>query len=223
MDDEAEVITNVDELEAADARDRAALDAEATDGKSETTSTLDSTSPYSTELKGLLSQYQGALTKRSTERTAILAEAQKRLLARAEDPMNQAAMLFRMSAAFGKPTRTGSFGETMSNVGEALAPDIEKMQARKEALSDLQLKYKQAGLDQDVGDLSDKIGVVTKLSQLTQGKTSEYQTLMRQLQGLDPKSPTYASDKSMLEKRMNKLTFVPSDKPELDLSLKLTV
>lgn len=213
MDDEAEVITNVDELEAADARDQAALDADTTDSKSETTSTLDSTSPYSTELKGLLSQYQGALTKRSTERTAILAEAQKRLLARAEDPMNQAAMLFRMSAAFGKPTRTGSFGETLSNVGESLAPDIERMQARKEALSDLQLKYKQTGLDQDVGDLSDKIGVVTKLSQLTQGKTSEYQTLMRQLQGLDPKSPTYASDKSMLEKRMNKLTFVPSDKP----------
>jgi hypothetical protein len=99
-----------------------------------TTSTFDSSSPYVNELKGLLTQYQGALSKRSTERTKVLAEAQRRLLARAEDPMGQAAALFRMSAAFGKPTRTGGFGETLSNVGEAIAPELEKMQARKEAL-----------------------------------------------------------------------------------------
>lgn len=207
MDEETEQIETVEDLNAADARDQATLDTEA-----ESTA-FDASAPYSTELKSLLNQYQGALGKRATERTAILAEAQKRLLARAEDPMGQAAALFRMSAAFGKPTRTGSFGETLSNVSEAIAPEVEKMQARKEALADLQLKYRQAGLDQEVGDLSDKIGVVSKLSQLTQGKLSEYQTLMRQMQGLNPNSPTYASDKSMLEKRMNKLTFVPADKP----------
>jgi len=208
-EDDAEVITNVEQLEEVDAKDQAALDSETVD----TPSVLDSTSPYSKELKGLLTQYQGALTKRSKERTAILAEAQQKLLARAEDPLGQAAMLFKVAGAFGKPTKTGSFGETLGNVGEALAPEVERMQARKDALTDLQLKYKQTGLDQDVSDLSDKIGVVTKLSQLTQGKTSEYQTLMRQLQGLDPKSPTYAADKTMLEARMKRLTFVPADKP----------
>ena len=208
-EDDAEVITNVEQLEEVDAKDQAALDSETVD----TPSVLDSTSPYSKELKGLLTQYQGALTKRSTERTAILAEAQKKLLARAEDPLGQAAMLFKVAGAFGKPTKTGSFGETLGNVGEALAPEVERMQARKDALTDLQLKYKQAGLDQEVGDLSNQIGVVTKLSQLTQGKRGEYQTLMSQLQGLDPKSPTYATDKSMLEARMKKLTFVPADKP----------
>jgi len=207
MDEETEQIETVEDLKAADARDQATLDTEAE------STTFDASAPYSKELKGLLTQYQGALGKRTTERAAILAEAQKRLLARAEDPMGQAAALFRISAAFGKPTRTGSFGETLSNVSEAIAPEVEKMQARKEALADLQLKYRQAGLDQEVGDLSDKIGVVSKLSQLTQGKTSEYQTLMRQMQGLNPKSPTYASDKALLEKRMNKLTFVPADKP----------
>jgi len=212
MEDDAE-ISSVEELETADAKDQAELDAESTDALGSTSVGLDSTSPYSKELKGLLTQYQGALSKRTTERTAILAEAQRKLLARAEDPMGQAAMYFKVAGALGKPTKTGSFGETIGNVGEALAPEIEKMQTRKDALSDLQLKYKQMGLDQDVSDLSDKIGVVTKLSQLTQGKRSEYQTLMNQLQGLDPKSPTYATDKSMLEKRMNRLTFVPADKP----------
>jgi hypothetical protein len=74
------------------------------------------------------------------------------------------------------------------------------------------MKYKQMGLDQDVNDLGGQIGVVTKLAQLTQGKQGEYQTLMRQLQGLDPKSPTYTTDKAMLEKRMNKMTWTPGDK-----------
>lgn len=205
-------IETVDQLEAEDAKDQAQLDAEGSDDSTSTSTGLDSGSPYSAQLKSLLTQYQGALTKRSTDRTAILAEAQRKLLARAEDPMGQAAMYFKVAGALGKPTRTGSFGETIGNVGEALAPEVEKMQARKDALSDLQMKYKQMGLDQDVNDLGGQIGVISKLSQLTQGKQGEYQTLMRQIQTLDPKSPTYASDKSMLEKRMNKLTFVPADK-----------
>jgi len=205
-------IETVDQLEAEDAKDQAQLDAEGSDDAIGTSTGLDSGSPYSAQLKSLLTQYQGALTKRSTDRTAILAEAQRKLLARAADPMGEAAMYFKMAGAFGKPTRTGSFGETMGNVGEALAPEVEKMQARKDALSDLQMKYKQMGLDQDVNDLGGQIGVITKLSQLTQGKQGEYQTLMRQLQGLDPKSPTYTTDKAMLEKRMNKMTWTPGDK-----------
>lgn len=144
-------IENLDDLQAADATDEAALNSESADAG--TSTSLDSSSPYSTQLKGLLTQYQSALTKRSTDRTALLAEAQRKLLARAEDPMGQASMYFKMAGALAKPTRTGGFGETLSNVGEALGPEVEKMQARKDALSDLQLKYKQMGLDQDVGEI----------------------------------------------------------------------
>jgi hypothetical protein len=210
-DDDAQ-IENADQLEAVDAKDQAQLDAEGSNDAIGTSTGLDSTSPYSTQLKSLLTQYQGALTKRSTDRTAILAEAQRKLLARAEDPMGQAALMFKVAGAFGKPTRTGAFGETLGNVGEAVAPELEKMQARKDALSDLQLKYKQVGLDQDVSDIGSQIGVVSKLAQLTQGRQGEYQTLLRQKQNLDPTSPTYSQDKTAIEARMSKLTWTPPAK-----------
>lgn len=210
MDDDAQVLP-ADSSNASFAGDTSGVEPEAQDVG--TSGALDSTSPYAAQLKGLLTQYQGALTKRSTERTAILADAQKKLLARAEDPMGQAAMMFRVAGALGKPTRTGAFGETLSNVNEAIAPELEKMQARKEALQDLQLRYRQAGLDQDVGDLSSQIGVVSKLAQLTQGKQSEYQTLLRMKNNLDPKAPDYQQQAAALDARMKKLTWTPSDKP----------
>ena len=178
-----------------------------------TSEALDSTSPYATQLKSLLTRYQGALTKRAKDRTTILAEAQAKLLERVNDPMGQAAMMFKVAGALGKPTRTGAIGETFGNVGEAMAPELEKMQARKDALTDLQLKYKQAGLDQDVTDVGSQIGVVSKLAQLTQGKRSEYQTLLQLKNNLDPNAADYPQQAAALDARMKKLTWTPSDKP----------
>ena len=130
---------------------------------------LSPSSPYAKQLSGMLEQYTTSLKERSTERKAVLQEAEQKLLQRINDPMDQAATYFKLAAAFGKPTRTGGFGETLGNVAEAAGSAAEERSKKTAALEDLRSKYKLSGLDQDVDDLGKQIGVTSKLAQLSSG------------------------------------------------------
>lgn len=81
-------------------------------------------------IEALLARYVGG----SGEATRELASSRQRyqteanafsdlirqMSERAESPTSRAEMYFRLASAFGAPTRTGTFGETLSNVGKEL-------------------------------------------------------------------------------------------------------
>jgi hypothetical protein len=165
---------------------------------------LSANSPYAKQLSGMLEQYTTSLKERSTERKTVLQEAEKKLLARINDPMDQAATYFKLASAFGKPTRTGGFGETLGNVAGAAGELAEERSKKTAALEDLRSKYKLSGLDQDVDDLGKQIGVTSKLAQLTQGKMGEFQQLSEAIKNLKPGDP----QRTLLEQRLKKLTYI---------------
>jgi hypothetical protein len=76
--------------------------------------------------------YKKRRQEENTQTAQILKQAQDVLLARA-NPENSPEMYFRLAAAFGKPTKTGAFGESLGYANEALADEA----ARRE-------KYRQA-------------------------------------------------------------------------------
>lgn len=165
---------------------------------------LSPNSPYASQLSSMLDQYSTTLKQRSTERKTVLQEAEQKLLARINDPMDQAATYFKLASAFGKPTRTGGFGETLSNVAGAAGEAAEERSKKTAALEDLRSKYKLSGLDQDVDDLGKQIGVTSKLAQLTQGKMGEFQQLSEAIKNLKPGDP----QRALLEQRLRKLTYI---------------
>jgi hypothetical protein len=59
-------------------------------------------------------------------------------------------MFFQLAAALGKPTATGSFGETVGNVGEAMASSAAARNKAAQAQRELQAKYALGMLDTDV-------------------------------------------------------------------------
>lgn len=59
-------------------------------------------------------------------------------------------MWFQLAAALGKPTTTGSFGETIGNVGEAMASSAATRNKAAQAQRELQAKYALGMLDTDV-------------------------------------------------------------------------
>ena len=59
-------------------------------------------------------------------------------------------MWFQLAAALGKPTATGSFGETVGNVGEAMASSAAARNKAAQAQRELQAKYALGMLDTDV-------------------------------------------------------------------------
>jgi hypothetical protein len=59
--------------------------------------------------------------RRSQTETEAFSNMIKQMSERGESPASRAEMYFRLAAAFGSPTRTGSMGETLSKVGEQAA------------------------------------------------------------------------------------------------------
>lgn len=72
------------------------------------------------------------------------------------DNMSQAERYFRLAAAFGQPTKTGSLGETLGNVGQAMAENSKSQQQAQDQDLELQMKAQQlkaAGAKEDLGTL----------------------------------------------------------------------
>ena len=72
------------------------------------------------------------------------------------DNMSQAERYFRLAAAFGQPTKTGSFGETLANVNTAMAENEKSKQQAQDQDLELQMKAQQlkaAGAKEELGAL----------------------------------------------------------------------
>ena len=72
------------------------------------------------------------------------------------DNISQAERYFRLAAAFGQPTKTGSFGETLANVNTAMAENEKSKQQAEDQDLELQLKAQQlkaAGAKEDLSTL----------------------------------------------------------------------
>lgn len=78
-----------------------------------------------------------------------LREAREKVLGRKRDP---SAMWFRLAQAFGRPTQTGAFGETLGFVGEALADEraARSEGAQQQQMQLLELDQALAGVDQNL-------------------------------------------------------------------------
>jgi hypothetical protein len=102
--------------------------------------------PYTGQLQTLLSKYLENTDKAATEKQALLDKARERIMARSAGP-DSAEMAFRIAAALGKPTRTGSFGETLGNVAETTGEALAQRRKASQELEDLNLKYQLAASD----------------------------------------------------------------------------
>ena len=102
--------------------------------------------PYTGQLQELLTKYLANSEKASTDKQALLDKARERVMARSAGP-DKAEMAFRIAAALGKPTRTGSFGESIGNVAETTGEMLAQRRKASQELEDLNLKYQLASAD----------------------------------------------------------------------------
>lgn len=142
--------------------------------------------PYTGQLQTLLTKYLENTEKAATDKQALLDKARERVMARSAGP-DQAEMAFRLAAALGKPTRTGSFGETLSNVAETTGEALSQRRKATQELEDLNLKYQLAASDAKGEGQKAQIGA---LSTLARSVPKERLTEIERLQELidDPKA-----------------------------------
>ena len=177
---------------------------------------MSASNPYTVELQQMLQKYMQREEEVAKEKKQILADATKRLVAKAQpDKYTQAGELFKIAGAFLKPTRTGAFGETLGNVADVAGELVSKRGARQSEVEDLLMKYKLAGLDVDPGATKAKLGALSTLARSAprEQQKTESERLMAIIE--DPNTP--AARKQMAQQRLNKLTYIApqkGDKPE---------
>jgi hypothetical protein len=163
--------------------------------------------PYTTQLQELLGKYLEQTDKQATEKQAILDKARDRILARQSGP-SDAETAFRIAGAFGKPTRTGSFFETLGGVSDVTADVLSQKRKSKAELEDLQMKYDLAAIDQKGEGLKTKVSALSTLAKtVPKDRLTEIEKLTEVIQ--DPKATPDA--KRIAEARIKKLTFIKSD------------
>jgi hypothetical protein len=122
--------------------------------------------PYTGQLQTLLTKYLENTEKSATDKQALLDKARERVMARSAGP-DQAEMAFRIAAALGKPTRTGGFGETLSNVAETTGEALAQRRKASQELEDLNLKYQLAASDAKGEGQKAQIGALSALARST--------------------------------------------------------
>jgi hypothetical protein len=166
-----------------------------------------SQNPYTTQLQELLGKYLEQSDKQATEKQAILDKARDRILARQAGP-SDAETAFRIAGAFGKPTRTGSFFETLGGVSDVTADVLSQKRKSKAELEDLQMKYDLAAIDQKGEGMKTKVAALSSLAKsVPKDRLTEIEKLTEVIQ--DPKATPDA--KRIAEARIKKLTFIKSD------------
>ena len=119
--------------------------------------------PYTEQLQTLLGKYLEQSEKSATDKQQLLDAARERVMARSAGP-DKAEMAFRIAAALGKPTRTGSFGESLGNVAETTGEMLSQRRKSSQELEDLNLKYQMASLDAKGDSQKTQIGALSALS-----------------------------------------------------------
>jgi hypothetical protein len=163
--------------------------------------------PYTSQLQELLGKYLEQTDKQATEKQQILDKARERLLTRQAGP-SDAETAFRLAAAFGKPTRTGSFFEGLSGVTDVAADVLGQKRKAKAELEDLQMKYDLAAIDQKGEGLKTKVSALSTLAKsVPKDRLTEVEKLTEVIN--DPKATPDA--KRIAEARIKRLTYI---KPE---------
>lgn len=112
--------------------------------------------PRQPSIQDLLARYVGGSGEGSRElagaRQRYQSEANafsdmiRQMSERAESPTSRAEMYFRLAAAFGSPTRTGSMGETLGKVGEQMGEYTKGRRAEEAERRGLTLRAQEARL-----------------------------------------------------------------------------
>lgn len=160
-----------------------------------------SSSAYGTEL----AQARVAATKESESFNKMLQDA---IAARTDNAPSKAEMYFRLAAAFGAPTKTGHFAESLGNVGKTLGEYSKESRDAQMADQALRLQLgikgqeaKMAAARQNVTDLrtlageemKDKRTIATELIKdyVASGKPQSAAGKQAQDEGLVPGTPSY--------------------------------
>ena len=148
--------------------------------------------PYTGQLQTLLTKYLENTDKAATDKQTLLDKARQRIMARSAGP-DQAEMAFRLAAALGKPTRTGSFGETLGNVAETTGEALAQRRKATQELEDLNLKYQLAASDVKGEGQKAKISALTALARSTpKDRLTEIEKMQEIID--DPKANQKAKD-----------------------------
>lgn len=187
------------------------LDDDRLEGISERAYSVSEGNPYTGQLEELLTKYLDQETATTAEKKKIIDEATNRLLQRQRpDKYEEAAELFRLSAAFAKPTRTGAFAESLGNVAETSADILTKRGARGRETEELLMKYKLAGLDTDTAGQKAKIQALGTLAR--SARPSERLTEVEKLTKIIEDPRTSPSAKKNAQARLDKLTYIRPEK-----------
>jgi hypothetical protein len=170
------------------------------------TSSRGAANPYTGQLQTLLTKYLEQTEKSATEKQVLLDKARERLMARSAGP-DQAEVAFRVAAALGKPTRTGSFGESIGNLAETASGALAERRKANQELEDLNLKYQLASADTKTEGQKAQIGALSALSKSTpRDRLTEIEKLQDVVD--DPKAG--ASAKKNAQARITYLTTRPT-------------
>jgi hypothetical protein len=137
--------------------------------------------------------YKKKRQEENTQTAQILKQAQDVLLARA-NPENSPEMYFRLAAAFGKPTRTGAFGESLGYANEALAEEAARREKYRQAYEETKLKYQLQQAQLPAQSAKENVDYLTKMARIPQpkGSRSEYLALLDEYRGMPDNDPNKA-------------------------------
>lgn len=170
------------------------------------TSSRGAANPYTGQLQTLLTKYLEQTEKSATDKQVLLDKARERLMARSAGP-DQAEVAFRVAAALGKPTRTGSFGESMGNLAETASGALAERRKANQELEDLNLKYQLASADTKTEGQKAQIGALSALARSTpRDRLTEIEKLQEVVD--DPKAGDSA--KKNAQARITYLTTRPT-------------
>lgn len=146
--------------------------------------------PYVELASAAFLDYKKKRQEENTQTAQILKQAQDVLLARA-NPENSPEMYFRLAAAFGKPTRTGAFGESLGYANEALAEEAARREKYRQAYEETKLKYQLQQAQLPAQSAKENVDYATKMARIPQpkGSRSEYLALLDEYKGMPDTDP----------------------------------
>jgi len=165
-------------------------------------SSKETANPYTTQLNDLLNKYLQQSEKSATDKQQLLDTARERVMSRSAGP-DKAEIAFRLAAALGKPTKTGSFGETLGNVAETTGEALSQRRKANQELEDLNLKYQLAASDVQGEKYKTQVGALSALARsVPKGRITEIEKMQEIVD--DPKAS--AAAKKNAQSRITFLT-----------------
>lgn len=127
--------------------------------------------PYVDLASAAFLDYKKRRQEENTQTAQILKQAQEVLLARA-NPENSPEMYFRLAAAFGRPTKTGAFGESLGYANEALADEAARREKYRQAYEETKLKYQLQQAQLPAASAKENVDYLTKMARIPQPRTA---------------------------------------------------